>query len=130
MSSIVFLSVDDVIEIHNRVIAEFGGDPGMRDRGLLESAVAMPHATFSGDYLHSQLFEMAAAYHFHICANHPFVDGNKRVAVTAAEVFLLANGYELQAGDVELEEITLGVAEGRATKGQVTEFFATYTKAI
>lgn len=130
MSSIVFLSVRDVLEIHKRVIAEFGGDPGLRDRGLLESAVAMPHATFSGSYLHLEMTEMAAAYHFHLCTNHPFVDGNKRVAVAAAEVFLLVNGHELRASDDELEEITLGVAKGLVTKESVTEFFGNNTREL
>ena len=123
MNSIIFLSLDDVLKIHRRVVTEFGGDPGLRDRGLLASAVAMPQAAFAGRHLHSDLTEMAAAYHYHLCANHPFVDGNERVAVTAAEVFLLVNGHELHAEDRELEELTLGVAEGRITKKQVSAFF-------
>jgi len=123
MRPFVFLSVDVVLRIHQRVIEEFGGDPGLRDRGLLESAVAMPQSTFAGSYLHVELAEKAAAYHFHLCSNHPFVDGNKRTAVAAAEVFLLANGFELGASDDELEETTLGVAEGRLSKERVIEFF-------
>ena len=130
MGAIVFLSVSDVIEIHERIIVEFGGHPGLRDRGLLESAVAMPHAMFSGQYLHPELSEMAAAYQFHLCANHPFVDGNKRVAVTAAEVFLLANGLELHCADEGLEEITLGTASSLLTKEQVTKFYAVHTRKI
>ena len=130
MSTIIFLSVADVIEIHERVITEFGGHAGLRDRGLLESAVAMPHAMFSGQYLHAELPDMAAAYHYHLCANHPFVDGNKRVAVTAAEVFLLANGLELHCTDGELEEITLGNASSLLTKEQVTKFYTLHTRKI
>lgn len=130
MSAIIFLSVADVIEIHERVITEFGGHAGLSDRGLLESAVAMPHAMFSGQYLHAELSDMAAAYHYHLCANHPFVDGNKRVAVTAAEVFLLANGLELHCTDGELEEITLGTASSLLTKEQVTKFYAVHTRKI
>lgn len=87
METVVFLSVANVMTIHGRLIEEFGGDEGLRDQGLLESAVAMPHAMFSGQFLHSTLAEMAAAYHFHLCSNHPFVDGNKRVAVASAEMF-------------------------------------------
>lgn len=98
-------------------------DPGLRDRGLLESAVAMPYSTFAGEFLHVSLAEKAAAYHYHLCANHPFVDGNKRVAVTAAEVFLLSNGSELTASDDDLEEMTLGVAGGRLSKEAVVAFF-------
>ncbi len=110
--------------IHRRLIEVFGGEPGLRDRGLLESAVAMPQATFGGVDLHVGLPEKAAAYFFHLCANHPFVDGNKRVALAAAEVFLLINGSELSAGDLEVEELTMGVASGRFGKDQVMEFFS------
>ena len=123
MRSVVFLSVDCVLEIHRRVIEEFGGDPGLRDRGLLESAAAMPQSTFGGKDLHAGLAEKAAAYHFHLCANHPFIDGNKRVGVAAGEVFLLINGQELSASDDDVGELTLGVANGRISKEQVTEFF-------
>jgi len=123
MQPFFFLSVDMVIQIHQRVIEEFGGDPGLRDRGLLESAVAMPQSTFGGKFLHIDLAEKAAAYHFHLCANHPFIDGNKRVAVAASEVFVLANGCELGASDDEIEEVTLGVAQGQAGKDEVIEFF-------
>ena len=125
---VVFLSVDVVLKIHRRVIEEFGGDPGLRDRGLLESAVAMPQSTFGGVDLHVGLPEKAAAYHFHLCANHPFMDGNKRVAVVAAEVFLLINGQELSASDNDVEELTLGVAAGRLSKDHVIEFFGRFVK--
>ena len=123
MQPVAFLSVDDVLLVHTRVIEEFGGDSGLRDRGLLESAVGMPQSTFGGDDLHSGLAAKAAAYHFHLCANHPFVDGNKRVAVAASEVFLVINGHELSASDDEFEELTLGVARGQLSKEQVVEFF-------
>lgn len=123
MSGTKFLSVESVLLVHRRVIEEFGGDPGLRDRGLLESAVAMPHSSFAGEYLHSGMAEIAAAYHFHLCSNHPFVDGNKRVAVAAAELFLLVNGVELAATDKELEEMTLGVAGGKLSKEAVVEFY-------
>ncbi len=123
MSSAVFLSVEDVLGIHGRVIDEFGGDPGLRDRGMLEAAVAMPRSTFGGQELHDGLAEKAAAYHFHLCANHPFLDGNKRVAVAAAEVFLLINGHELMASDEDVTDLTFGVASGQLSKAHVTGFF-------
>jgi len=123
MQPFFFLSVEFVIQIHARVIDEFGGDMGLRDRGLLESAVAMPQSTFGGTFLHADLAEKAAAYHFHLCANHAFIDGNKRVAVAAAEVFILANGCEFAASDDELEEITLDVANSRASKDDVIAFY-------
>ncbi len=123
MQPTAFLSVETVLHIHSRVVEEFGGNSGLRDRGLLESAVAMPQSTFDGKSLHFSVAEKAAAYHYHLCANHPFVDGNKRVAVAAAEVFLLMNGYELTAEDDELEEVTLGVAGGELSKEAVIAFF-------
>ena len=83
-----FLTLDDVIEIHGEMIARYGGSDGIRDKGLLESAVATPQASFGGDYVHTDVFEMAAAYLFHIVKNHPFIDGNKRTGAMAAFVFL------------------------------------------
>ena len=123
MGVVIFFSVDDVLEIHRRVVEAFGGDAGLRDRGLLESAIAMPRATFDGTELHTNLAQKAAAYHYHLCANHPFVDGNKRVAVAAAELFLIINGQELSVSDDEIVELTIGVASGRLSKAQVVEFF-------
>lgn len=126
MSPVAFLTVEDVLAVHRRVIEEFGGDTGLRDRGLLESAVAMPRSTFGGQELHADLAEQAAAYFFHLCANHPFVDGNKRVAVAAAELFLLINDHELVADDDSVVELAMGLAGGGLSKVQVIEFFKTY----
>lgn len=123
MQPFFFLSVEMVLQIHERIIEEFGGDRELRDRGLLESAVAMPQSTFGGKFLHVDLADKAAAYLFHLCSNHAFIDGNKRVAVVAAEVFILANGSELAARDDELIDTTLSVAQGKASKDEVIEFF-------
>jgi death-on-curing protein len=123
MDGLIFVSVGHAITIHRRMVDEFGGDSGLRDRGLLESALAMPKAMFGGDYLHVDLPSMAAAYHYHLCANHPFVDGNKRVAVAVAEVFLRADGLQLEATDDEIVELTLGVASGATGKPEVIDFF-------
>jgi death-on-curing protein len=122
-SLIAFLDVDHVLAIHRRMIDEFGGSREVRDRGLLESAVAMPAARFGGKYLHDWPAEMAGAYLFHLCKNHPFVDGNKRTALAAAEVFLLLNNLKLKAGNVALERLTLGVADGSTSKAAVLTFF-------
>ena len=83
-----FLSVDDVLAIHENTIRHEGGSPGLREAGLLESAVLMPQESFGGEYLHSGLAEMAAAYLFHLSRNHPFLDGNQRVSALAALIFL------------------------------------------
>src|SRR5207245_5063328 len=89
--AIVFLDLAEVTEIHRDQIERYGGAHGVRDQGLLESALAMPQAGMAGEYFHTDLFEMAAAYLFHLAKNHPFIDGNKRVAAMAAFVFLAMN---------------------------------------
>ena len=123
---IAFLSVEQVLDLHRRMIDEFGGSSELRDRGLLESAVAMPMARFGGQYLHDGLATMAAAYLFHLCKNHPFVDGNKRAALAAANLFVLANDAALAASNDELEELTLGVASGTLSKDDVIQFFQSH----
>lgn len=122
-SETLFLTVDVVLNIHRRMIEEFGGDGGIRDRGLLEAAVAMPQQRFDGKLLHESLAEQAAAYLFHICSNHAFVDGNKRTALAAAEFFMLLNEAQLLATNDELYELTMGVAKGNVDKKALTIFF-------
>lgn len=124
----LFLSVDDIRLIHARMVEEFGGLPGVADQGMLESAAAMPAAGFGGQFLHRGLPAMAAAYLFHICKNHPFFDGNKRVAVVAAEIFLNANGIRLTASNRALGELCLGVASGELSKDDAVAFFRKYTR--
>ena len=91
MNDPVFLTIEEVLEIHERMLAEFGGLAGVSDQGLLDSALAMPQATFGGEFLHSTIAAMAATYLFHLCSNHAFMDGNKRTALAAAEVFVKRN---------------------------------------
>lgn len=124
-----FLTLEQVLAVHQRMIRDFGGEGGLRDLGLLEAAVAMPAAQVARRYLHPSLAAMAAAYLFHLCRNHPFVDGNKRTAVAAAEVFLLVNGCELAASDAELVDLTLGVADGTVSKQETVRFFQRHVKA-
>ena len=113
----IFLDVDDVIRLHFDQLKAFGGSGGIRDRGLLESAVAQPAATFGGDFLHESLSAMAAAYLLHIVMNHPFVDGNKRTGLAAAVVFLDLNGAApAESATEHLFEATIAVAEGRLDK--------------
>ena len=128
MNDITFLNVEDVEAIHARMIAEYGGSDGLRDRGLLDSASAMPSATFGGQFLHEGLPTMAAAYLFHLCKNHPFVDGNKRVGLASAIAFLLLNGHELIASKLEAEELTLGVADSSVSKEDAIAFFRKHVR--
>ena len=118
----IFLTLGEILEIHQDQIDRYGGALGIRDIGLLQSAMAMPSASFGGQLLHSDLFEMAAAYLFHISQNHPFVDGNKRTGAVAAIVFLALNDTELDADEDEFEKIVLQVAEGKAGKETVATF--------
>ncbi|HJN76564.1 MAG TPA: type II toxin-antitoxin system death-on-curing family toxin [Myxococcota bacterium] len=123
-----FLKLDEVLAIHAQQIELYGGSPGLRDGGLLESALAMPAASFGGAYLHGTLHEMAAAYLFHLASNHPFVDGIKRVGLAAAGAFLGMNGMRLVASEDQVVDITLGVAAGTATKADVAVFLQEFTE--
>jgi len=114
-----FLDLEEVLEIQALQLDELGGIAGVRDPGLLESAVEQPRATALGELLHANLFEMAAAYLFHIVKNHAFLDGNKRTALVAALVFLDINGVSLERDDERLYELTMDAAEGRADKTQI-----------
>ena len=100
----------------------------MRDPGLLESALAQPCVSFGGEYLHRGLFEMAAAYLYHIVQNHPFVDGNKRVGLESALAFLALNGVEIDAPDDDLESLVLAVASGQADKTQAAAFLDKHSR--
>jgi death-on-curing protein len=123
MMSPVFLTLDEVLEIHQDQLTRYGGRGGVRDLGLLQSALAQPPAAFGGRYLHVDLLEMAAAYLFHITQNHPFIDGNKRVGVVAAVVFLRLNDQNIDATNDELEALVLSVAKGQADKAAIAQFF-------
>jgi len=124
----LFLGLEEVLEIHHDQIPRYGGTEGIRDLGLLQSALSMPQAGAGNQYFHADLFEMAAAYLFHIVRNHPFVDGNKRTGVTAALVFLEMNGIEIRASDEALVKTVLAVAEGKLQKGALAEFFRRHTR--
>jgi death-on-curing protein len=114
-----FLDLSDVLDIHEAQIAAYGGMAGVRDTGLLESAIAQPQASFGGQYVHESVFEMAAAYVFHLAKNHPFLDGNKRTALNAALTFLGLNGVDFPSPTDELYVLTLAVAEGRLQKAAI-----------
>lgn len=122
MTAIRFLSVEDVLAIHQNTIGNEGGLAGLRDAGLLESAVLMPQQQFGGDYLHEDLASMASAYLFHIAQNHAFHDGNKRAAVLAALVFLSVNGVKSLPDPDALEEMTMRVASSEVGKDELTEW--------
>lgn len=110
-----------VLRIHDAQIAAHGGDPGVRDEGLLESALAQPMAGFGGAFLHKDLFEMAAAYVFHLANNHPFVDGNKRTGLATALTFLRRNGYRVTGEETELADMVLEMIVQKRDKAWVAD---------
>lgn len=116
-----FLSKRLVLAIHRDVVERFGGEPGLRDEALLESALAQPEATFGGELLHPEVHDQAAAYLFHLCADHPFVDGNKRVAFAAMDVCLRLNRWQLTMSDDDAYELTMSVARGEAGREAIAE---------
>jgi death-on-curing protein len=124
-----FLTLDEVLALHADQVERYGGAAGVRDLGLLESALAAPRATFGGGLLHATLPEMAAAYLFHLVRNHPFVDGNKRAGLAAGIAFLGLNDLWLEAGEDELVGLVVGVAEGEVGKAEVAVFIQQHAEA-
>lgn len=117
-SDCIHLSVENVREIHGEVLEAFGGAAGVRDAALLESAVAAPRASFGGESVFGDLIEVAAAYLFYLCRNHPFVDGNKRTAMAAAIVFLRLNGFAPARDSEKWESLVLDVAASKLDREQ------------
>lgn len=113
----------EVLLILQDQIRRYGGQYGVRDIELLSSAIAMPQTTCAGQYLHADLFDQAAAYAFHICQNHPFIDGNKRVGLAAALVYLDLNGVELTDPEGKLYRLMMNVATGKAKKEDIAKAF-------
>ncbi len=126
MADIVFLTLTEIIDIHADQIARYGGSHGIRDINLLSSAVAMSPASFAGDYLHTNIFEMAAAYAFHIAQNHPFIDGNKRAALASALVFLEMNGIDIIDPAGELYDVMIAIASGKLGKAKFADILRKY----
>jgi death-on-curing protein len=126
--SLYFLDLEQVLRIHRDQIERYGGEASIRDLGLLESAIAMPQAGFGGQFLHNDVFEMAAAYLFHIAKNHPFVDGNKRTGLASALVFLELNAVDVVVDEDRLADMVLEVAEGKLGKEEIAAFFRKHAK--
>ena len=111
-----------VLTIHSDLLQRYGGEPGLRDRNLLESALAQPKITVGGKFAHKTIFDKAAAYGFHVCMNHPFVDGNKRVAFALMDVFLQKNGWEIVAHEEEAYSAMMSLASGKLNKAQLASW--------
>ena len=126
----IFLTLDEVLEMHQQQIQIYGGSPGLRNGAALESAVAVPQSTFGGEWLHPTIPAMAAAYLFHLCQNHAFIDGNKRIGANAAVVFLILNGWEPTFTEEELADTVLAPAAGRLSKQELTEIVSAQCRPI
>jgi len=120
-----FLTLNELLELHERILVQSGGSTGIRAIGGLESAIAQPRMTFDGQELYPTLAEKAAALGFSIIQNHPFVDGNKRTGHAAIEIFLLVNGFELEKSVDEQEKVILQVASGKMSRAAFADWLQT-----
>jgi death on curing protein len=121
-----YISIERILLIYRYVIEQSGGTSGLRDRGLLEAALAQPQMTYGGVDLYDSLVDKAAALGFSLIQNHPFVDGNKRIGHAAMAVFLAINGYAIQATVDEQEELILAVASSRMSRSELADWLATH----
>ncbi len=119
----IFLTVEQVIDFHTELINELGGVHGIREMSLLISAIEMPKASMFGEFLHISIYDKAAAYLYHIVCNYPFVDGNKRSGLVTALTFLEVNAVILEYDENKLEDLVVKIAEGKADKGLIADFF-------
>ena len=129
----VFLELSFVLELHSKNISRTGGSDGLRGKdgeGLLASALAQPEAGFGGEYLHPTLWSQAAAYVFHIAQNQPFLDGNKRTALSAAALFLRLNGFRLRDDGVRLHRMLLEIAQRKLDKAGVTQVLEALSEPV
>lgn len=125
-----FIPEDAVVAIHDRLIERFGGALGLRDKGLLESALSQPQQTFLGELLHPTIHEQSAAYLYHLAKNHAFIDGNKRIALATAITFLQLNGYKLTLSKAEAEQLVLNVVESKITKEELFVIFENHIQSL
>ncbi len=118
----IFLSVEEVIQIHDELISEYGGLHGIRDMGLLVSAIEMPKSTMFGEYLHKSIFDKASAYLYHLVCNHAFLDGNKRTGAATTLIFLGQNECYLKYDRKQFEELVCSVAQSKLSKEEISKF--------
>jgi death on curing protein len=128
MKEPLFLSLSEVMEIHNELLTRYGGASGVRDLGLVESATSTPQASFGGQFLHASLFDMAAAYAFHIAQNQPFVDGNKRTGLGSALVFLEMNGIKIHDPAHKLYDAMIQISKHKMSKQELAQLLEVLTR--
>ena len=116
--------------VHADLIKRYGGTPGIRDRGLLASALAQPRMTVDKKFLHRTIFDKAAAYGFHVCRNHPSVDGNKRIAFVLMDIFLQQNSWNLDASEEEAYAVMMQLASGDLSKADLTPWLKAHSSRL
>lgn len=121
MAEPLFLTLAEVIDVHADQSTRYGGQHGVRDFGLLESALAQPESSFAGEWLHRDFYEMASAYAYHLSQNHPFIDGNKRTALACALIFLKLNGVLIRDPKGRLKDAVLTIASGKMPKAEFAQ---------
>ncbi|OYD96787.1 type II toxin-antitoxin system death-on-curing family toxin [Nostoc sp. 'Peltigera membranacea cyanobiont' 210A] len=121
-----FISISQVLDIHQDEINSFGGTSGVRDKGLLDSALAQPQATFGGKLLHPTIHQQAAAYLYHLTMNHPFIDGNKRTAFAVMDTFITLNGYTLNLSQEQAYNLVIQVVQKEISKEELSAFLELY----
>lgn len=119
---IKFLTKELTLLFHEDLIQRYGGSHGVRDENLLDSALAQPKSMFEGRYLHKSIYEMAAAYGYHLCQNHPFIDGNKRIALTVMYTFLYVNGHRIKLNEKEAYLLIMSIADGSLSKQELADY--------
>lgn len=122
MGDIKFLDINAVLDVHDSLVTKYGGLLGIRDVGLLKSAISQPEASYGGHYLHDDIFHMAAAYAYHIVKNHAFIDGNKRTGSGIALLFLRLNNFKRQINNKEWDQIILDISTNTITKEDVAAY--------
>lgn len=125
-----YLTLGEVVRLHQQILADTGGADGLRDLGALESALSQPKLSAGGAEAYASLVDKAAALAFSLCSNHAFVDGNKRIAHAAMEVFLILNGAELHASVDEQERVMLQLAAGELSRSELTQWLANHTRTV
>ena len=130
MKNIIFIPKKVIIYYHSQLIQIYGGSYGIRDEGMLDSALEQPQATYGGRYLHDTFMGMAAAYGYHLCNNHPFIDGNKRIALVAMDAYLRRNGFEIIAAEKETYKTMIRLSTGELTKDELAKWLKNNTSEI
>lgn len=130
MKEVIFIPKDIIITIHEQLIDLYGGVSGIQNEALLDSALEQPKIMFDGIYLHDSTTRMAAAYGFHLCMNHPFVDGNKRIALVTMDIFLQRNGFEISASEKVIYEVIIKLASGKLNKNELYDWLKDNTSKL